>query len=198
MRRTATPPSRTSILPIRRFPAPATARTSTTTIRPRSTRSRWRCLRCPAAIRCRIRQRSARRMPGPTADDLEVHTKQIRRQRPFLAVVRQFVDFVDNRLHLQAPALLGEIKFADAAIGRMVSALKARGLFNSTLIVISAKHGQSPIDPARYLGISIVPETRPRHRQSPHRRRRSWRRCFRSPSPPRTPMGSGLPKMTSY
>jgi hypothetical protein len=56
------------------------------------------------------------------------------------------------------PALFGEITFADASIGRMVSLLKARGLYNSTLIVISAKHGQSPIDSARYLGISIVPE----------------------------------------
>jgi predicted AlkP superfamily pyrophosphatase or phosphodiesterase len=54
-------------------------------------------------------------------------------------------------------ALLGEIEFADAAIGSMVAALKARGLYNSTLIVISAKHGQSPIDSARYLGISTVP-----------------------------------------
>jgi len=52
------------------------------------------------------------------------------------------------------PALLGEIKFADAAIGQFVHALKKRGLYNSTLIVISAKHGQSPIDSARYLGIS--------------------------------------------
>jgi arylsulfatase A-like enzyme len=36
----------------------------------------------------------------------------------------------------------------------MVSALKARGLYDSTLIVISAKHGQSPIDPGRLLRIS--------------------------------------------
>jgi Type I phosphodiesterase / nucleotide pyrophosphatase len=53
--------------------------------------------------------------------------------------------------------LLGEMKFTDAAIGIMVSALKARGLSDSTLIIISAKHGQSPIDSARYLGISTVP-----------------------------------------
>jgi hypothetical protein len=31
----------------------------------------------------------------------------------------------------------------------MVSELKARGLYNSTLIIISAKHGQSPIDRSR-------------------------------------------------
>jgi hypothetical protein len=52
------------------------------------------------------------------------------------------------------PSLLGEIEFTDNAIGQMVAALKSNGLLGSTLIVISAKHGQSPIDSARYLGIS--------------------------------------------
>ncbi len=51
-------------------------------------------------------------------------------------------------------ALLGEIQFADTSIGRMVAALKKQGLYQSTLIIISAKHGQNPIDSARYLGIS--------------------------------------------
>ena len=55
------------------------------------------------------------------------------------------------------PALLGEIEFTDTSIGKMVTALKHRGLFNSTLIIISAKHGQNPIDSARYLGISTTP-----------------------------------------
>jgi len=32
--------------------------------------------------------------------------------------------------------------------------LQARDLLNSTVIIITAKHGQSPIDSARYLGIS--------------------------------------------
>jgi hypothetical protein len=65
--------------------------------------------------------------------------------------------YLDN-IGTPSQPLLGEIAFADASIGRMVSLLKARRLYNSTLIVISAKHGQSPIDSARYLGISIVPE----------------------------------------
>jgi len=47
-------------------------------------------------------------------------------------------------------ALLGEIKFVDASIGKFVEELKARQLYNSTLIVITAKHGQSPIDSVRY------------------------------------------------
>jgi hypothetical protein len=54
-------------------------------------------------------------------------------------------------------ALLEEIKFVDSSIGKMVHELKGQGLYNSTLIVITAKHGQSPIDSSRYLGISTVP-----------------------------------------
>lgn len=52
------------------------------------------------------------------------------------------------------PSLLSEIEFADTSIGEMVAALKANGIFDDTLIVISAKHGQSPVDSSRYLGIS--------------------------------------------
>jgi hypothetical protein len=51
-------------------------------------------------------------------------------------------------------ALLGEIQFVDAAIGEMVEALKANRLYDRTLIIVSAKHGQSPIDSARYTGIT--------------------------------------------
>jgi len=49
--------------------------------------------------------------------------------------------------------LLGEIQFVDASIGKMVSELKKQGLFDSTLIAITAKHGQSPIDPNRFFPI---------------------------------------------
>jgi hypothetical protein len=48
-------------------------------------------------------------------------------------------------------ALLGEFKFVDASIGAFVNELKSEGLYDSTLIVITAKHGQSPIDPSRYV-----------------------------------------------
>jgi Type I phosphodiesterase / nucleotide pyrophosphatase len=52
------------------------------------------------------------------------------------------------------PALLSEIKFTDTAIGKMVKELRKKGLLDSTLIIVSAKHGQSPVDSSRYLGIS--------------------------------------------
>jgi Type I phosphodiesterase / nucleotide pyrophosphatase len=47
--------------------------------------------------------------------------------------------------------LLGEIQFVDTSIGAFVKELKAKGLYATTLIVITAKHGQSPIDPSRYV-----------------------------------------------
>jgi hypothetical protein len=62
--------------------------------------------------------------------------------------------YVDN-IGTPSQALLGEIQFADTSIGKMVKALKDQRLYNSTLIVISAKHGQSPIDSPRYLGIGV-------------------------------------------
>jgi Type I phosphodiesterase / nucleotide pyrophosphatase len=51
-------------------------------------------------------------------------------------------------------SLLTEIEFADKSIGKMVEHLKHNGLLDSTLIIITAKHGQSPIDSARYTGIT--------------------------------------------
>jgi hypothetical protein len=52
------------------------------------------------------------------------------------------------------PALLSEFQFVDASIGMMIAALKSTGAYQSTLIVITAKHGQSPIDSARYTPIT--------------------------------------------
>jgi hypothetical protein len=50
-------------------------------------------------------------------------------------------------------ALVNEIQFADASIGKFVAELKKRGLYQDTAIIITAKHGQSPIDPNRVLRI---------------------------------------------
>jgi hypothetical protein len=42
--------------------------------------------------------------------------------------------------------LAGELDFVDQSLGQIVSELKKTGHYDSTLIIISAKHGQSPID----------------------------------------------------
>jgi len=51
------------------------------------------------------------------------------------------------------PKMLAEIQFVDAAIGQMATALKSQHLLDSTAIIITAKHGQSPIDPNRFFPI---------------------------------------------
>jgi hypothetical protein len=58
-----------------------------------------------------------------------------------------------DALGTPSAALLNEIQFVDSSIGQMVNELKKQGLYDSTLIVITAKHGQSPIDPNRVLRI---------------------------------------------
>ena len=49
-----------------------------------------------------------------------------------------------------SPSVLKEIEYVDASIGDMVNALKDTGRLESTLIIVTAKHGQSPIDPHLY------------------------------------------------
>jgi hypothetical protein len=52
-----------------------------------------------------------------------------------------------------APSMLNQIEFVDMAIGQMVKALKSEGLFDKTTIIITAKHGQSPVDVNRFFPI---------------------------------------------
>jgi len=56
-----------------------------------------------------------------------------------------------NAAALPGPELLKEIEFVDASIGDMIGALKNAGIYESTLIIVTAKHGEGPIDPARFV-----------------------------------------------
>ncbi len=58
-----------------------------------------------------------------------------------------------DALGTPSDSLFAEIQYVDTAIGQMVSELTKQGLLDSTLIIVSAKHGQSPIDPNRVLRI---------------------------------------------
>jgi arylsulfatase A-like enzyme len=59
------------------------------------------------------------------------------------------------------PIMKDEIKFVDDSVGQMAAELKLQGLLDSTLIIVTAKHGQSPIDPLRFQevgsGITTTP-----------------------------------------
>jgi hypothetical protein len=56
-----------------------------------------------------------------------------------------------NAAALPSAELLGEIEYVDTAIGEIVNALKTAGIYNDTLLIITAKHGESPIDPSMYV-----------------------------------------------
>jgi hypothetical protein len=50
-------------------------------------------------------------------------------------------------------ALVGQIDFVDRSLGKMVQELKSQVIYDSTLIIVGAKHGQSPIDVTKRRGI---------------------------------------------
>jgi len=49
----------------------------------------------------------------------------------------------------------------DQSIGKIIARLQARGLFDCTLIIVTAKHGDSPIDPEklRRADLELIPKT---------------------------------------
>jgi hypothetical protein len=49
--------------------------------------------------------------------------------------------------------LASEFDFIDQSLGLFVAELKKQGIYDSTLIIIGAKHGQSPIDVSKRVGI---------------------------------------------
>jgi diacylglycerol kinase len=49
--------------------------------------------------------------------------------------------------------LAGELDFVDQSLGKFVAELKRQGLWDSTMIVVAAKHGQSPIDVSKRRGV---------------------------------------------
>jgi hypothetical protein len=66
--------------------------------------------------------------------------------------------YLDAKGTPSAP-LLDALEHTDQSIGKIASALKTRGLFDSTLIIISAKHGQSPMDRSKVKVVddSLIP-----------------------------------------
>lgn len=56
-----------------------------------------------------------------------------------------------NAEALPSAELLKEIEFVDASIGDIIGALKSAGIYDDTLFIVTAKHGDSPIDPQAYV-----------------------------------------------
>lgn len=74
--------------------------------------------------------------------------------RPHLAAL--YFERVDNVGHDKgpdAPETLAAIREVDAAVGRIVQALDARGLRTSTDIVVVSDHGMAPVAPHQYIAL---------------------------------------------
>lgn len=56
-----------------------------------------------------------------------------------------------NAAAMPSRELLKEIAFVDASLGDIINALQHAGIYQDTLIIITAKHGESPIDPNLYV-----------------------------------------------
>ncbi|MFL5308210.1 MAG: alkaline phosphatase family protein, partial [Polyangia bacterium] len=82
-----------------------------------------------------------RRAPVPTILGMNFQEVSVGQKLP----VGGYVDAAGT----PSPLLAGALEHVDASLGRMVAALKARGLYDSTLIIVTAKHGQSPVDRAK-------------------------------------------------
>ena len=57
------------------------------------------------------------------------------------------------------PLLQGALDHTDQSVGKMLDALRTQGLFSNTAVILTAKHGQSPIDPSLHLIVNknIIP-----------------------------------------
>jgi arylsulfatase A-like enzyme len=66
----------------------------------------------------------------------------------------------ENAAALPSAELLKEIEYVDTSIGHIVNALRDAGIEESTLLIITAKHGEAPIDPTRYVAnVANTPAT---------------------------------------
>lgn len=56
--------------------------------------------------------------------------------------------------------LLNALDHTDHSIGRLIDELQKKGLEQSTLVIITAKHGDTPIDPAKteYADLDLIPQ----------------------------------------
>jgi predicted AlkP superfamily pyrophosphatase or phosphodiesterase len=60
-----------------------------------------------------------------------------------------------------SPGLLDAFTHTDQSISKMLAALQQHGLMKSTLIIVTAKHGEVPIDPTRlkHADLELIPKT---------------------------------------
>lgn len=62
-------------------------------------------------------------------------------------VAQKTVGYLNSTGNPFSPPLLKALDFVDASLGALINKLKAKGIYEDTLIIVASKHGQAPIDP---------------------------------------------------
>ena len=79
-----------------------------------------------------------------------------------VSVAQKINGYTNGTVQNFTPPLIQAIDFVDDSLGQVVSALKAKNIYEDTLIIVASKHGQAPINPALYRKIDpalIAPAT---------------------------------------
>jgi hypothetical protein len=79
-----------------------------------------------------------------------------------VSVGQKTAGYTNSTNHTFTKPLLKALDFVDSSLGQVVTALKAKKIYEETLIIVASKHGQAPIDPALYRKIDpalIIPAT---------------------------------------
>ena len=67
-----------------------------------------------------------------------------------VSVAQKTAGYTNGSIQNFTPPLIKALDFVDDSLGQVVSALKAKKIYEDTLIIIASKHGQAPINPALY------------------------------------------------
>jgi hypothetical protein len=67
-----------------------------------------------------------------------------------VSVGQKTVGYLNSTGNPFSPALLKAIDFVDSSLGALIEKLKAKDIYDDTIIFIASKHGQAPIDPKLY------------------------------------------------
>ncbi len=71
-----------------------------------------------------------------------------------MSVAEKTVGYLNTTGNPLSAAQIQAMDFVDASLGAVMNKLKAKGIYNDTLIIVASKHGQAPINPSLYSKIA--------------------------------------------
>jgi hypothetical protein len=104
----------------------------------------------------------SRRAPVPTLFGMNFQAVSVGQKLP-KAGPGDAADLIGGYVDASAKpsnGLATQLAYVDKALGELVNVLRANNLYDTTLIIIASKHGQSPIDPATFQALDDDPYTK--------------------------------------